>query len=114
MRTCSDPDLRQLFRTTLALNPFFEADQSRVAQSVDTALNDRHDDEDDDLVIDDDEEDDDDEESDELIRQLQNLTAKNEEEEEKEEEENEEDGVYVLYNLVLRFKLNFLLNIESK
>eukprot|EP00057_Strongylocentrotus_purpuratus_P002163 XP_003723963.1 PREDICTED: serine/threonine-protein kinase Nek1 [Strongylocentrotus purpuratus] len=95
LRTCSDPDLRQLFRTTLALNPFFEADQKRVAQSVDTALNDQHDD--DDLVIDDDE-DDDDEESDELIRQLQNLTAKNEEEEEEEEEkeeedENEEDGV---------------------
>ncbi|XP_030836865.1 serine/threonine-protein kinase Nek1 isoform X2 [Strongylocentrotus purpuratus] len=100
LRTCSDPDLRQLFRTTLALNPFFEADQKRVAQSVDTALNDQHDDDDDDddLAIDDDEDDDDDEESDELIRQLQNLTAKNEEDEEEEEEkeeddENEEDGV---------------------
>nr|XP_054755048.1 serine/threonine-protein kinase Nek1-like isoform X3 [Lytechinus pictus] len=90
LRTCSDPDLRQLFRTTMALNPFFEADRNLVAQSVDTALSKREDD-DQDVMIDDDLDDDEEDEDEELIRQLQNLTAKNEEEDEEEEDEEDEE-----------------------
>ncbi|XP_071481293.1 serine/threonine-protein kinase Nek1-like [Diadema antillarum] len=86
LRTCSDPDLRQLFRTTMALNPFFAAEQeSIVAQSIDVAALKGND------VVDEDE--DDDEESAELIRQLTELTARKEEEEEEEEEENQEDEI---------------------
>ena len=38
LRSCSLPDLSKLFRTTLALNPFFEVEQQTIAAAA-TTLN---------------------------------------------------------------------------
>ena len=96
LRTCSDPDLRQLFRTTLALNPFFEAEQQLMtsARSVDVAAaaaNAEEDEEDVDIDDEESDEEEEDDENEELIRQLKELTAKNEEEEDEDEEDDEEE-----------------------